>query len=64
MDNSKQHFLGKGRSGVVFLQTDPQGKLMATKIFSGEDSMAKLANYFFFGAPNAYSWCEDAVRIP
>lgn len=32
MDNSKQHFLGKGRSGVVFLQTDPQGKLMATII--------------------------------
>jgi hypothetical protein len=62
MDNNYKHFLGKGRSGVVFLQTDPQGKLMATKIFSGEDSMAKFANYFFFGAPNAYSWCEDAVR--
>jgi hypothetical protein len=62
MDNNNKKYLGKGRSGVVFLQTSSQGKLMATKIFSGEDSLAKLANYIFYGAPNAYSWSEDAVR--
>ncbi|NQV08398.1 hypothetical protein HQ529_00945 [Candidatus Woesearchaeota archaeon] len=45
--------IGRGRSGIVF----DDGK----KIFSSNDSIAKLVNYIFLGAPNPYTWNEDAI---
>ncbi|NQU98673.1 hypothetical protein HQ533_04350 [Candidatus Woesearchaeota archaeon] len=45
--------IGRGRSGVVFSN--------GTKIFSAKDSLAKLVNYIFLGAPNPYTWNKDAI---
>ena len=48
--------LGQGRSGVVYRRGD-----IARKVFSG-DTLANLVHYVFSGAPNAYIWCEPAIR--
>lgn len=53
--------IGKGRSGTVFRSTNSDGNDIAIKVFTGEDSLAKLVNYIFTGAPNSYSWNENAV---
>jgi len=54
--------IGKGRSGIVFRSTDSGGNDSAVKVFAGENSLTKLVNYLFTGAPNPYSWSEDALR--
>lgn len=54
--------IGKGRSGTVFRSVDSAGNDLAVKVFSGEDSLTKFTNYILTGAPNSYSWNEDAVR--
>lgn len=51
----------KGRLAILFKGKDKQGKDIVIKAFSGEDLLAKLVNYFFTGAPAAYSWNEDAA---
>jgi len=53
--------IGKGRSGVVYKSSDSFGNMLAIKVFSGGDFLTKLVNYVLTGAPNAYSWNEDAV---
>lgn len=53
--------IGKGRSGIVFRSTNSDGNDIAIKVFTGEDSLTKLVNYLFTGAPNSYSWNEDAL---
>lgn len=50
--------LGQGRSGVVFM--DDNHKIVH-KIFIGS-RLANLVHYVFFGAPNAYTWDEHAIR--
>jgi hypothetical protein len=52
--------IGQGRSGTVYRSTN--GNDIAIKVFSGEDSLTKLVNYLFVGAPNSYSWNKDAVE--
>ena len=54
--------IGRGRSGTVFKRSIQNGKDLAVKVFSGADELTKFVNYIFTGAPNAYSWCEDAVK--
>jgi hypothetical protein len=53
--------LGRGRSGIVYRMRDAEGREIARKIFVG-DAAAKLVHYVFFGAPNPYTWNEDAIR--
>lgn len=59
--------LGRGRSAVVFkvpasVRGDAAGDgALAVKVFSGE-RLAKLVNYVLTGAPNPYTWNEDAIR--
>lgn len=54
--------LGKGRSGVVFRGRDSAGREVARKVFAADDTMAKIVHYAFTGAPNPYTWNEDAIR--
>ena len=60
-EESQRLEIGKGRSGTVFRSTNSNGDDIAIKVFSGEDSLTKLVNYIFTGAPNSYSWNEDAI---
>ena len=53
--------LGRGRSAVVYRSVDDAGRDVARKVFVG-DAPSKVVNYVFFGAPNAYTWNEDATR--
>ena len=63
--------LGRGRSAVVFKQValgEPLGeegtgrdRALAVKVFTGEP-MAKIVNYATTGAPNPYTWNEEAIR--
>ena len=52
----KPQILGEGRSGIVLKRGD-----IAIKVFTGGDSLTKLVNYIFCGAPNACVWNEDAA---
>ncbi len=54
--------IGRGRSGTVFKSSTKNGKDLAVKVFSGVDELTNFVNYIFTGAPNAYSWSEDAVK--
>ena len=54
--------IGKGRSGTVFRSSNSDDNDIAIKVFTGEDSLTKIVNYIFTGAPNSYSWNEDAVQ--
>src|SRR3989338_8783941 len=60
-EESQRLEIGKGRSGTVFRSSGSNDNDIAIKVFSGEDSLTKLVNYIFTGAPNSYSWNEDAV---
>jgi hypothetical protein len=53
--------LGRGRSGVVYLTSDEQERPIARKVFTGE-GFSKIVLYLLTGAPNPYSWNQDAVR--
>lgn len=52
--------LGRGRSGIVFLDASPDGTAIARKVFI-DGLAARVVNYFFSGAPAAYGWNEDAI---
>ena len=58
--NTPRQPLGRGRSGVVYRQDAPEGKL-AVKVFLG-DTLGDLVHRIAFGAPNPYSWSGPAVR--
>ncbi len=53
--------LGRGKSGVVFKMTGPDGKPFARKIFIGHP-IANLINTLTTGAPSPFMWNEDAVK--
>ncbi len=61
--NNRARIVGKGRSGVVYLERDQSNGDMTTvcKIFGG-DTASRLVMYVLTGAPNPYVWCEAAVR--
>lgn len=61
--NNRARIIGKGRSGVVYLERDQSNSDMTTvcKIFGG-DTASRLVMYVLTGAPNPYVWCEAAVR--
>lgn len=52
--------LGRGKSGIVFLENINSQKPAAVKVFTGH-TLADAVNYLFLGAPNPYGWNEDAV---
>ncbi|MFH1134293.1 MAG: hypothetical protein V1735_07455 [Nanoarchaeota archaeon] len=52
--------LGRGRSGSVYLE-DSGHRPVAVKTFSQGDGLTKLVNIIVQGAPNPYSWNQDAV---
>ena len=52
--------IGRGRSGVVFLDRDESGKLVAAKAFIG-DPLGNLVHLLVSGAANPYRWNHDAV---
>ena len=56
---SNEH-VGKGRSAVVYLAHNQQGRKIARKIFTG-DSASKLVLYLLTGTANPYTWCEAAM---
>ena len=55
--------IGRGRSGVVYLEQGRSNRDAATvcKVFGG-DTASRLVLYALTGAPNPYVWCEAAVR--
>ena len=57
--------LGRGRSAVVFKVPGDEraghDRPLAVKVFTGQPT-AKLVNYAITGAPNPYTWNEDAIR--
>ena len=54
-------FLGRGRSGAVFLEHDIDGSPFVSKIFHGS-LITDLVHYLSSGAPNPYVWNENAVQ--
>ena len=52
--------LGKGRSGQVYLRTQPDGRQVAAKVF-GSEGLVKVVQYAALGAPNPYIWNRNAV---
>ncbi len=63
MDNHQSRIVGRGRSGVVYLDPrrssgDPAAVL---KVFGG-DAASRLVLFALTGAPNPYAWCKAAVR--
>ena len=61
--NHPARVIGRGRSGVVYLEGAQSGGDATTvcKIFAG-DTASRLVMYVLTGAPNPYIWCEAAVR--
>ena len=53
--------IGQGLSGVVYRDRDALGRDIVRKVFMGSTA-TKLIHYVFFGAPNAYIYCEPAVE--
>ncbi|MCZ6836373.1 MAG: hypothetical protein O7G85_11420 [Planctomycetota bacterium] len=53
--------IGKGRSAVVYRVSDGVQPPWAQKLFLG-DPLAKLVHLVFSGAPNPYTWNEDAIE--
>src|SRR5688572_25420202 len=53
--------LGRGRSGIVFLGDDGDGRRLACKVF-GAGGLTRIVQIVFLGAPNPYAWNEDALR--
>jgi hypothetical protein len=59
---SQPKLIGAGRSGKVFLVESPEEDVdIARKVFDS-DRTANLVHYVFSGAPNPYTWSEDAIR--
>ncbi len=64
MDDGGGHHMqriGRGRSGVVYLDRDVLKQPIARKIFTGR-GLSKAVLYLLTGAPNPYTWCESAVE--
>ena len=61
LPHSHTELLGRGRSGIVFRDTDEHGRRIARKVFLGE-WLSRGVLYALTGAPNPYGWCEPAVR--
>ncbi|MFN0006536.1 MAG: hypothetical protein ACKVXR_01410 [Planctomycetota bacterium] len=59
--HSGRRELGRGRSGVVFLDQDESGRRLACKVFDAR-GLTRLVQVVFLGSPNPYVWNEDAVR--
>jgi hypothetical protein len=55
-----RHELGRGLSAVVYRQETPT-RVAAIKVFRGHWS-ADVVHSVLNGAPNPYSWCEDAAQ--
>jgi hypothetical protein len=53
--------IGRGRSGIVYLDQDQSGRDVARKVFTG-DGLAGLVMFLISGAPNPYQWNRHAVR--
>jgi hypothetical protein len=53
--------IGRGRSGVVYLGVDEEGRKLACKIFDSQ-TVTKAVQIVSLGSPNPYVWNEDAVR--
>lgn len=53
--------IGRGRSGIVYLQDDGNGRQLACKVFDSR-GLTKVVQWLFLGAPNPYVWNADAVE--
>ena len=53
--------VGAGRSGVVFREESAEGETIARKVFDS-GRLTKLVQYLFLGAPNPYTWNQNAVQ--
>ncbi len=53
--------IGKGLSGVVYRDRNAEGRDIVRKVFTASP-VTKLIHYVFFGAPNAYIYCEPAIQ--
>lgn len=53
--------LGRGRSGIVYLQDNGQGERVACKVFDSR-GLTKAVQWLTLGAPNPYVWNADAVQ--
>jgi hypothetical protein len=53
--------IGRGRSGIVYLQDDGNGQELACKVFDSR-GLTKVVQWLTLGAPNPYVWNVDAVE--
>ena len=53
VSNTGPRELGRGRSGVVYLDRTSDGRLLARKVFSSS-SLTKVVQCVFLGSPNPY----------
>jgi hypothetical protein len=53
--------IGRGRSGIVYLDHDDSGLDLACKVFDSR-GLTKAVQWLTLGAPNPYMWNQDAVE--
>ncbi|WP_162798111.1 hypothetical protein [Sulfitobacter sp. JL08] len=59
--SSSRPEIGRGRSGIVYLQDDESGGKLACKVFDSR-GLTKAVQWFTLGAPNPYVWNVDAAE--
>ena len=59
--SSSRPEIGRGRSGIVYLQEDGSGGKLACKVFDSR-GLTKAVQWFTLGAPNPYVWNVDAAE--
>ncbi|MEM6578403.1 MAG: hypothetical protein AAF678_07915 [Pseudomonadota bacterium] len=57
----KRPEIGRGRSGIVYLQDTGEGSQLACKVFDSR-GLTKVVQILTLGAPNPYVWNADAVQ--
>ena len=53
--------IGRGRSGIVYVQYDGDGRKLACKVFDSR-GLTTAVQILTLGAPNPYVWNSDAVQ--
>jgi len=53
--------IGRGRSGIVYSDSDANGDQLACKVFDSR-GLTKAVQWLTLGAPNPYMWNADAVE--
>jgi hypothetical protein len=53
--------IGRGRSGIVYFDSDATGHELACKVFDSR-GLTRVVQWLTLGVPNPYMWSQDAVE--